>query len=419
MFRQDHTLLLARGNILDPVTRTIRVADLLIRGGRIVEVSTEPLAGTGPVAADETINLSGKWVIPGLVDMHVHAWGNPSPTSKDGERDQDLGTEAVTQLVLHAGVTGLLDLGSLESLILPLRDKLRTVVVPHAELFASGPVFAQGRRRSGAGPRFVRDAADARNQVSELVARQPDVIKVIYDHSGDAGIGSMSRAVLRAIVRAAHEFKLRAVVHIGTWQDARDATLAGADAVTHLYDDEPIPRDLPALMKKHGTWSIPTMAVQCDFATATSSLEFWNNRLLKAVTTPGLRADYADRANFNDRAKFWGEWQTDYCRVNDFPSLRALAEAGVPLLAGTDSGNLGTFEGYSLHRELALMVEAGVPPWQALAAATTLPGQFLGRSFGESAGNEANLVVLTASPIPDIHNTELISLVIVHGKVFR
>jgi imidazolonepropionase-like amidohydrolase len=94
-----------------------------------------------------------------------------------------------------------------------------------------------------------------------------------------------------------------------------------------------------------------------------------------------------------------------------------MADAGVTILTGTDWGNWGTIQGFSLHRELVLLVDAGLSSWQALAASTTLTGEFLGKSFGVMPGDEANLVVLDASPIQDIRNTQQIAMVIHHGKV--
>lgn len=76
-----------------------------------------------------------------------------------------------------------------------------------------------------------------------------------------------------------------------------------------------------------------------------------------------------------------------------------------------------TFRTHSLHRELIIMVEAGLSPWQALASATTEAGAFLGRDFGVNAGDDANLVVLDASPIADIRNTQAIAMVIHHGAI--
>ena len=87
------------------------------------------------------------------------------------------------------------------------------------------------------------------------------------------------------------------------------------------------------------------------------------------------------------------------------------------LLAGSDSGNFGTFQGYSLHRELALMVQAGLPPWAALKAGTTAAGRFLGRRLGVRRGDEATFVVLAASPLVAIAHTQRIRHVMVRGEL--
>ena len=98
-------------------------------------------------------------------------------------------------------------------------------------------------------------------------------------------------------------------------------------------------------------------------------------------------------------------------------SVKTLADAGVVMLTGTDSGNWGTLQGFSIHRELEKMVAAGLTPWQALAASTIAAGEFLGREWGVAVGDEANLVILDASPIEDIRNTKKIHQVIHHGRL--
>jgi imidazolonepropionase-like amidohydrolase len=86
-------------------------------------------------------------------------------------------------------------------------------------------------------------------------------------------------------------------------------------------------------------------------------------------------------------------------------------------LASTDAGNVGVFQGYSVHRELVLLVESGLSPFEALAASTTNAGRFFGRDWGMKVGSEASLVVLDQSPIANIRNTELIRLVIHRGEI--
>jgi imidazolonepropionase-like amidohydrolase len=98
-------------------------------------------------------------------------------------------------------------------------------------------------------------------------------------------------------------------------------------------------------------------------------------------------------------------------------SVRRLQAAGIPMLVGTDAGNVGMIQGYSVHRELVRLVEAGVSPWDALAASTTRAGEFLGRKFGVQPGDAANLVVLDASPLDDIANTQRIAMVMMRGQI--
>jgi imidazolonepropionase-like amidohydrolase len=98
-------------------------------------------------------------------------------------------------------------------------------------------------------------------------------------------------------------------------------------------------------------------------------------------------------------------------------SVRRLAAAGVSMLTGTDAGNVGVVQGYSVHREMLRLVEAGLTPWDALRASTTNAGKFLGRAYGVGPGDQADLVVLDASPLEDIANTQTIGLVVMRGRV--
>ena len=98
-------------------------------------------------------------------------------------------------------------------------------------------------------------------------------------------------------------------------------------------------------------------------------------------------------------------------------AVRALAAAGVPMLTGTDGGNFGVFQGYSVHRELELLAKAGLSPWAALRAATTDAARFLDRRWGVEPGDEATLLVLDVSPVEAICNTKRVHAVIQRGAV--
>ena len=393
-------LLLKHAQLVDPAQRTITAADILIHGGRIAA------PGTKPAADAETLDLRGQWVIPGLIDLHVHDSGNPQPD--DGYEEMELGDTA--RRMLYCGVTAYLNLGTSESAeFFARRDQQRAdPLAPsnEADLYGAGGVF--GRWSLGS-------PAMAPGKIAAYVKKwRPDVIKIIYDHTN--GRSSLDRPTFAAAVKAAREAGVKTVVHISTWQDARDAIEVGASAVTHFCDDFMIPDDLPALWAKSGTRSIPTMAVQCDMAAIVAKPAMLDRPLLRAVASAETLDAYRHNQKFVNKTLGTIHWQIED-RENDFAAVRKLAAAGVTMLTGSDVGNLGTFQGYSVHREIKLLQEAGLPAWDALAGATTKAADFLGRPHGIRTGDIAELVMLDANPVDDVANTEKISGVVHHGQV--
>lgn len=424
------TTWLVGATVVDPEARTRRVVDVAIDGERVVAVGKAP----SPLPAAATaVDLRGRWLMPAFTDLHVHSWGNPSPL--DGP-DHDCGAGDTARLMLYAGVVAFLDLGTREDLIFRWRDRQRAEGLPGADLYAAGPIVAcfpamKGAARAGSvsdGAGQVRLAcspAAARRHVAALARKRTDIVKVIYDHSVKRD--GMDRATLRAIVQEAHARKLRVIQHIGTWRDAEDGVDAGVDALTHLWEEDDVPDRLLGKMKRRRVPLVPTQPVQVDLpnvlgvgpwsapgAAAAGLPRLLDDPLLRALTTPQLRADYRKTEQYVKKAAFWLRYQgphtADYER-----QLRRLHAAGVTLLAGSDSGNFGVFQGYSLHRELALMVQAGVPTWDALRAGTTRAARFLGRRVGVQPGDEASLVVLTADPVRRIEHTTHITSVIQRG----
>jgi len=303
--------------------------------------------------------------------------------------------------VLRAGVMATLDLAGNDEQRIEVRDKLRGSP-DHAALFVGTAIMARPPR---AGKPAEGDG-DLRAKVRARARLHPDVIKII----------SFGGPVA-PLIDEARKLGLSTVVHISEWDHARAALKAGASAITHLEDEEVIPADLLAAWSKQPkTWSIPTMVVQCDLARIAASPARLDDPLLIRLTTPALRAAYRDEAHFSKRARDWIGWQNEGCVAHDFQTLRLLQQNGVGLLAGSDTGNLGTFQGYSLHREIELMSEAGISTWDALRSATTNAATFLGIRWGIEPGDPANLLVLEASPLTDIGNTRRIVHVIHLGR---
>lgn len=386
----ERLLCITGGTVLDPEAASARIADIVVSGETIREIAPGAGARCPPGAR---VDATGRYVIPGLIDAHSHAFMNPSPTDRGAE---DLGRVAFAKLVLQAGVMAVLDLGDRQRTLFSARDRLRGSR-EHARFLAAGFVFV------GKG----KDKLAGATSVASLAARKPALIKILYK-GGD----------IAPVVAAAKARGLKTVVHIGSWGGAMRAVRAGASAITHFEDERVIPDELVAEMAKRGTISIPTMAVQCDLLRIVEDPAFLDDPLLARLTTPALRAEYRRVEAYRKGARYTLGWQKG-CRANDMRSVAKLRKAGVTILAGPDTDNLGVFQGYSVHREMELLVEGGLSPWEALASASTKTAGFLGLPWGVRVGAPANLIVLGASPLVEIGNARRIQRVIYRGRRVR
>jgi imidazolonepropionase-like amidohydrolase len=403
-------LFIAGARLVDPAARTVRDGNVLIRDGVIAGFPAAPPAGFRGAVLD----AGGRWVMPALADMHTHSVGNFAPPG--GFRV--LGAGGTARAALFAGVGRFLDLFSLEDSIFAARDRQAASGAPGAEILAAGPCLTATRGHCseyGVPTRIVDSPADAAREVAALAPKRPDVVKVVYDHQtyGNRTMPTIDRPTLEAVVAEARARGLSTVVHVGTWEDVRHAVLAGAAAVTHTPGG-PLPDDLPALMAERGTLHIPTLAVQGDLARITDDPALLDSPLLRALADSALLAGF--RPPLPPRLAGWATWQRSLLAANA-AAVRTLAAAGVPMVTGTDGGNPAVFQGWSVHRELRLLVEAGLPPWEALAAATVNAGRLVDRRWGLAEGHEGTLVVLDGSPADDIRNTERIHAVIQRGRI--
>jgi imidazolonepropionase-like amidohydrolase len=387
--------------------------NVLIRDGRLAGFpASKPSDFNGPV-----IDAGGRWVLPALSDMHTHSVGNFMPPGGF----QQMGPEGVARAALYAGVARYLDLFSPEDAIFAARASRTTATSPGADIFAAGPCLTATKGHCseyGVPTRIVDSPADAKREVSALAAKKPDVVKVVYDHRAYFGnaMPTIDRPTLDAVVATATAHGLKTVVHIGTWEDVRHAVMAGAAAVTHTPDGPP-PADVQALMVERGTLHIPTLAVQSDYSRFADDPSLLNSPLLESMMDAKRIALFKQAPPA--QLAGWLKIQRT-ARETNAAAVRTLAAAGVPMVTGTDAGNPAVFQGYSVHRELRLLVEAGLSSWDALTATTINAGRLLGRNWGMNVGDEGTLLILDASPLADIRNSERIHTVILRGvKVDR
>ena len=406
-------LALAGAAILSPADESIRHGVLLIENGTVSRIAeTVP-----PDFPGETLDLAGKFIIPALADMHSHTFGNMSPAGMP----QLLGPQGTANAALYTGVAFVLDLFSPEEMILSFRDTQRAEGGQGAEIFAAGPCFTATNGHCseyGIPTRIVNTPEEARREVADLAIAGPDVVKVVYDHQSYGGrtFPTIDLPTLTAALETAREHGLKTIVHVGTWQDIRDAALAGASAVTHTPGPDPPPPDLVEILLQAGTIHIPTLAVQSEFARMLDDPALLDDPLLVKTVPAALLDAYRTDASANPQLEGWLAFQRTLMEPN-LAAVGALAAAGVPMLTGTDGGNFGVFQGYSVHRELELLVEAGLSSWAALRAATTEAAWFLDRRWGVEPGDEATLLVLDASPMEAVANTKRVHAVIQAGVV--
>jgi len=400
-------LLLKNARSLAPSRRSEYAGHILVRGDKIEQVMQDlPADFTG-----EVVDLSGKYLLPGLVDAHVHSEGNRGP---GGEGDESFSVEETARRMLYCGVTAYLDAGLAPAKIFPARARLRAHEVVGADVYAVGPVFYGVPHRDSLGHVVsVETPEQVREALFRLAESKPDLVKIIFDWTGTRN--TMSLPIMRAIVETSKSLGLRTMVHIGSWANARLAADAGADVITHLNDTTDLPADVARLFAAKFVAYIPTLAVQQDFLNIAEDRALLDNAMLRSVVRESLLDKYRSMGAADAPDCRTCRWQREG-RKHYGISMRRLLDAGVNIVAGSDTSNEGTFQGFSLHRELILLHEAGLDNWDALASATTRAYRFLGLSMGIEPGADATLLVLTASPVQDIAHTQTIERILFHGQ---
>lgn len=403
------TLLLANANIIDPTTKKIDYGHLLIKQGIIADkLQKIPDDFSGRV-----IDIKDQWLIPGLNELHTHSFGNRGPKGAHNF----IGTDGTAKLMLKAGVTSLLDLFGYEDKLFEHRKLQQAGKITGADIFASLSCLTATKGHCteyGVPTRVMDTPKQAIDVVNELAEKHPNVIKIVYSQHGR--LPSIDKATLKAAIETATKHQIKTVIHISSVDDMRDAINLGASALTHIPDDEEIPYKLAQLMAKKNIISIPTLSVDTDLVEFIKNPEILSTPLALKLASKEIRASYTlEKLN-------WTQEKLDNLHARSqhyYRSVKTLIDAGVTILTGSDSGNYGTIQGYSVHREMIKLVQSGMDTWQALAASTTDAGKFLDKNFGVNVGDEANLVVLTDSPIEDIANSQNISMVIHHGRIIK
>lgn len=395
-------IVIAGGFVFDTTTSSTRAATVVIEDGRITCVAETCQRPAGA----RMLDAAGKTVMPGLIDLHVHFFapvgeqiGRPYILSLvDNMRHRPM----VRRAFIEHGVTSIRSAGDLGTQILQVRDAIRDAEIGGPRIFAAGPHHtAVGGHPAGTfyrgnpalqeqGTEQLATAKQAKFAVQRWADRGVDLIKAVYE--GLDQVPRMEREVLDALITAAHERKLPVTVHVGTASDAADAVAAGADGIEHgHFDGQPIGAALLAQMVEGGVGWNPTLA-------ATESI-----------------IGAADDASMDDRSVAHAKRLKGWWRAAILPNVRRGAAAGLIIGVGTDTLGPTMRFGDSVHRELELLVQAGLQPRQALVAATRNGAIQLGdEGLGAIAeGKLADVLIIDGLPhrqIGDIRNRKTVIL---------
>ncbi len=394
--------------------------NVVIRDGRIASIA--PAAATSAPKGAKRVDGRGKWLMPGLTDMHVHTPNDRmmrlylrDPTLRDGT----MRSEDIFALYIANGVLQVLDLQSMsETVGQRVAIESGHMLGPHLALAAmidgSPPLWPVGMTRVATTPE------DGRQTVRDISAEGYDFVKVY---------SRLDLDTFTAIVDEARRLKMRVVGHIP--QRGKGITdkffQPGYDLVAHAEEfaqqtNPPAPDAIPRyveMTKRNGTWLIATLSLDERLLEETSHPETLRNRAELRYLPPPFYAAVVEHNPYVAQANPGYIQYLERTVQFNRELVRAFTAAGIPIVAGTDSPVPGLVPGFALHDELEAMAAAGMSHRQVLEATTRLAYQWLGVAGDRGsveAGKRADLVLLDADPLENVANTRKIAAVIVGGR---
>jgi imidazolonepropionase-like amidohydrolase len=392
----------------------------MVQDGKFISVGRR-----GEVQATEgaaRIDLTGKTVMPGIVEAHAHLgyWKDMTPSAEHFTREnilQDL------QRFAYHGVVAVHSMGAdRREIAWPLRDELRANPRPDAAMYLSAGGLAMPKGGPfpplGEAVRVVTNEEDARREIQELVAKKADFIKVWQDSRREL----MPRPVMEFLITEAHRNHLRVFAHTHALSDFKHLLRSGVDAFAHptwrQTEVEPVDDELIALWKEH-----PDVPVMTSMWTPRHEIygarPYWiGDPLLGETFTQAEIKALENPKTPPDAPQTWATGPVPR-------SVKRLKAAGLRFALGTDMGGGLSLEhdptppylGWSSHIEMESMVKAGLTPSEVITAATRNSAQILGLDqLGiVAAGKSADFLVLDANPLDNIANTRRISRVYLRG----
>ena len=428
--------------------RLLKTQTVVIENDIITAV--RPAGKIKPPAGATVIDGTGKFLLPGLSDAHIHFFQNGGLYTRPDAIDlrkyvshqEELSyahrnMENMLRRYLYQGITNLVDVGASYA-FLKQRDDFKNQ--PYAPgIYMTGPLLTTYQppiyenMKEDRPFSFIKTEADAVKMVQEQLPYKPDFIKIwfIITQGGRAVEASAreSLPVIKAAIDEAHRQHLKVAVHATQRIAAQLAVENGADFLVHSVDDEIIKEDFIQLLKKNKTILCPSLVVTDNYAiTFAQKHQFTAHELMSA--DPHQLGSLLDLKHLSDTSlvkvyKQQGELLLKRAGKADsvrMANLKLLSDAQVLIATGTDAGNIGTLHASSYLSELQAMRRSGMSNWQILTASTLNGARVVGRQaeFGSiAAGKKANLLLLNASPVDSLENLTKIDRIINRGLIIN
>jgi len=366
-------------------------ATIVVRDGRIVAAG--PSSSVTVPAGAARVDLTGKNVIPGLVNAHGHV-------------NNLMSTEATLQTYAAYGVTTVFSLGDEPAGAFTARAEQNTPSLARSRVFLAGPVIAATTPEA------------ARAQVAKNADQKVDIIKIrVDDNLGTTP--KMTPPIYQAVIDEAHKRGLRVAVHIFYLEDAKGALDAGADFIAHSVRDADMSPALISLMKSRGICLCPTLMREVSTFVYESTPDFFAEPFFLKHANAQWVEDLKKPAQQEAMRKSAAAQRYKAALEVASRNLKKAVDSGITVAMGTDTGPVGRFQGFFELKELELMAKAGLTPRQVLSAATRDAARCMriDKELGTlEPGKWADFVALDADPLADIANTKKISDVFIAGN---
>jgi imidazolonepropionase-like amidohydrolase len=403
----------------------IHNATVVIEGNKIVAAG--PSSEVKAPADATIIDTSGRTMLPGLIEAHGHlvvlghgayeTWF-PWIAAHGGDAMLTKVMEIAAKQLLMAGVTTTVDLGAPLKPILSIRDRINRGEVVGARVLASGPWLSRGSggaMQAGFGGMNITSPEEAGQKVDELAKAGVDHIKA---HSG------LTLEDYKAIVAAAHKNRIRVHAHVYAERDVRNALEAGVDVLQHVGSAGTAPPYSKEMITDIVNTGRPVVVSAAHRAWIYEDTAAFPERL----QDPGLKQAFGPEiyAEVQNSLKNW--WTLGYFQRTDREMLfrergvKQFIESGAVMGMGTDSGTPMNFHSEALWREIKVHVDMGMSPTRAIAAATRVNAQAIGkgRELGSiEPGKIADIIVVNGNPNFDITALSHVEVVVKDGVVYK